>query len=64
MWQTISTAPPDLDLELAVIDREGAHSLVFPCRRIVGGWVNAQTGQRIEASPTHWREWEAPEVNI
>jgi hypothetical protein len=57
MWQKISTAPPDLDLELAVIDKEGPHSLVFPCRRIVGGWINARTGQRIGASPTHWRRW-------
>jgi hypothetical protein len=29
-WQPITTAPFDRDLELAVIDYEGPHSLVFP----------------------------------
>jgi hypothetical protein len=37
MWQTVPSAPFDHDLELAVIDDDGTHSLVFPCRRIVGG---------------------------
>jgi hypothetical protein len=35
-WNLIDTAPFDRDLELAVIDSEGAHSLSFPCRRIEG----------------------------
>jgi hypothetical protein len=64
MWQKISTAPRDQDLELAVIDREGPHSLIFPCRRIVDGWINVETGQRLEASPTHWREWRRSKERI
>ena len=57
MWQPIVTAPYDRDLELAVIDGKGEHSLVFPCRRTEQGWVDATTKRRIEVWPTHWREW-------
>lgn len=57
-WQEIGTAPFDRDLELAVVDGKGTHALVFACRRIVGGWMNAETRQRLPAlEPTHWREW-------
>jgi hypothetical protein len=41
MWHPISTAPFDVDLELAVVDKDEHHALVFPCRRIPEGWVNA-----------------------
>jgi hypothetical protein len=58
MWQPISTAPFDRDLELAVLDRQGPHALVFPCRRILEGWINSQTGARIDVQPTHWRNWD------
>jgi hypothetical protein len=37
MWQPISTAPFDRDVVLAVIDTDGPHEVVFPCRRIPGG---------------------------
>lgn len=57
MWRDISTAPFDRDLELAVLDGDGPHALVFPCRRIAGGWMNAGTHERIDVHPTHWREW-------
>jgi hypothetical protein len=57
MWKTVPSAPFDRDLELAVIDGVGTHALVFPCRRIVGGWTKAQTRERLDVSPTHWREW-------
>jgi hypothetical protein len=57
MWKQISNAPFDLDLELAVLDRDGAHALVFPCRRVLTGWIKATTRERLEVSPTHWREW-------
>lgn len=57
-YRPASTAPFDRDLELAVIDEFGVHALVFPCRRILGGWVRAETRERIEVYPTHWREWE------
>jgi hypothetical protein len=56
-WHPISSAPFDRDLELAVIDRDGPHALVFPCRRILGSWINAETKERINVHPTHWREW-------
>jgi hypothetical protein len=57
MWQPISKAPFEQDLELAVIDSDGAHALVFACRRIPGGWMNAESKKWIEVRPTHWREW-------
>jgi len=58
MWRPISNAPFDRDLELAVIDSDGPHALVFPCRRILGGWINTTTKSRIAVQPTHWREWD------
>lgn len=57
MWQQVTTAPFDRDLELAVIDADGAHALVFPCRRILNGWMNADTKERLDVRPTHWRDW-------
>jgi hypothetical protein len=57
MWQSAPSAPFDRDLELAVINSSGTHALVFPCRRILGAWVNAATRQPIDIHPTHWREW-------
>lgn len=57
MWNPVSTAPFDRDLELAVLDSEGPHSLIFPCRRVRSGWVKAETGERVDVRPTHWREW-------
>jgi hypothetical protein len=56
-WHAISTAPFDRDLELAVLNTEGPHALVFPCRRILHGWVKAETRRIIDVRPTHWREW-------
>lgn len=60
MWKDISGAPFDRDLELAVIDYDGPHALVFPCRRVLGGWTKAETKERIEVRPTHWRPWAQP----
>jgi hypothetical protein len=56
-WQPIASAPFDCDLELAVIDKDGPHAVVFPCRRTDDGWINAKSKQRIGVRPTHWREW-------
>ena len=57
-WQSASTAPYDRDLELAVIDGEGAHALAFPCRRVLGGWMNVKTNEVLtRLLPSHWREW-------
>ena len=58
-WLSINTAPFDRDLEVAVIDFDGVHPVVFPCRRVLGGWVNAATGTLVRMiHPTHWREWD------
>jgi hypothetical protein len=57
VWQPISIAPFDRDLELAVRDCGELHALVFPCRRVLGGWVKAATRERICVNPTHWRNW-------
>jgi hypothetical protein len=57
MWQPASLAPFDCDLELAVIDDDGQHALVFPCRRTRDGWINASTKERLDVRPTHWRPW-------
>ena len=59
MWQVVSAAPFDRDLELAVIDKDGVHTLIFPCRRVVGGWINAETKAQLNFKPTHWRIWVA-----
>jgi hypothetical protein len=50
-------APVRPDLELAVLDTDGPHALVFPCRRILGGWVKAETRTIIGVRPTHWWKW-------
>jgi hypothetical protein len=57
VWNDISSAPFDSDVELAVIDDDGPHALVFPCRRIRRGWIDAETLKRVEVHPTHWRAW-------
>jgi hypothetical protein len=59
-WQPTEDAPRDRDLELAVIDADGVHALVFPCRRNHdGGWVKAGTRALVLVNPTHWRYWQA-----
>ena len=45
----------DAEIELAVIDREGPHALVFPCRRALRGWLKSKSGETIAVHPTHWR---------
>jgi hypothetical protein len=57
IWRPISTAPPEADLELAVINSDGIHALVFPCRRNFDGWINAKSKERVDVDPTHWRRW-------
>jgi hypothetical protein len=59
-WKAIDTAPFDRDVELAVIDAAGVHELAFPCRRVFGGWVNAQTKKRLYyLLSAHWRDQSA-----
>ena len=57
MWQPISTAPFDRNIELAVLHEDEHHALVFPRRRIPGGWIHAELKKWIDVRPTHWREW-------
>ena len=57
MWHPISNAPFDRDLELGVADSHSVRVIPFPCRRILGGWIKAETKTRIDVCPTHWREW-------
>jgi len=64
MWQPISTAPFDRDLELAVMDGDAAHALVFPCRRILTGWTKSATKERVDISPTHWKTWEPDKTDV
>jgi hypothetical protein len=60
MWQPISTAPFDVDLELAVVDGAGEHALAFPCRRSgTDSWLDVLTSKHIVVQPTHWRQWAA-----
>jgi hypothetical protein len=58
MWRPISSAPDDSNVRLAILDQNGyAHALVFPCRRVLGGWVNSKTKKWVDIRPTHWKEW-------
>jgi hypothetical protein len=50
MWNTVLNAPYARALELAVIDDEGEHPLVFPCQRTRTGWKRALTGVRVDVS--------------
>jgi hypothetical protein len=59
-WLKIETAPFERDVEVAVIDFDGAHPVAFPCRRTVHGWTKATTGTHVEIRPTHWRHWLDP----
>jgi len=57
MWQAIAVTPPDFDIEVAVIDRQGEHAVVIPCRRATDGWIDAATRRYLDIHPTHWRPW-------
>ena len=57
-WQPIASAPFDRKLRLAVVSVHGAaHALAFPARRILRGWINADTKEQFQLSPTHWQAW-------
>ncbi len=58
-WQPIESAPFDRDLEVAVLEAAEIHRLVFPCRSVLRGWVNAKTASTLTIHPTHWRQWDA-----
>ena len=58
-WQPVANAPFDRLIEVAIIKGPTPHALAFPCRRILGGWMDAESGERIKVHPTHWRHWAA-----
>src|SRR5690348_13360585 len=60
-WKPVANAPFDRDLELAVIDYDGPHALVFPCRRILSGWVNSQTKARLAP---HGHQWSGEPIRV
>jgi len=45
---SIVTAPFDRELELSGINNDGTHALVFSRCRIPGGWLKAETKERID----------------
>jgi hypothetical protein len=49
-------------LSIATSNSPSSHALVFACRRISGGWINAQTRARLDVRPTHWRDWPPQEA--
>ena len=57
VWETILTAPYDRDLEVAVIEGDHVHPLIFACRRAPNGWLKVATSERVSVNPTHWRLW-------
>lgn len=58
MWQPVFNAPFDHDIEVAVINEDGTHPIVFPCRRVQEGWIDARSSKRLDINPTHWRDWQ------
>ena len=64
IWRLVVEAPFEQDIELAVIDDEGIHTLVFPCQRVPGGWVNALTREIVDVHPSHWRAWQRQERGV
>jgi hypothetical protein len=36
---------------VAVIDYEGTYTLVFPCRRVLRGWLDTETGSICPSPP-------------
>ena len=54
-WLPVSVAPSDADLEVCVMDKQGIHALIFPCRKS-GAWVDDSTKKHVDIEPTHWRK--------
>ncbi len=55
MWRPVLTAPFNRDIEVAIMDDEGLHPVISPCRRVWDGWIKAETGDKVAVRPTHWR---------
>jgi hypothetical protein len=59
IWLKIETAPFDRDVDVAVVEDNGKlYPVIFPCRRVLGGWTKGASGGAVTIHPTHWRHWE------
>jgi len=45
VWQAITTAPVEVELELSIYDKGEYHALAFPCRRDGLGWRDVRAGR-------------------
>ncbi|TSE11637.1 hypothetical protein C1D09_013375 [Mesorhizobium intechi] len=59
MWESIDSAPPGRDLQLAVIEDGRVTALRFPCRLEGSQWIASDTERPVTVRPTHWRRWGA-----
>lgn len=50
-------APEGVVATLLCEDNRGTYALPFPCRYSEGTWLNARTGEPIDADVIGWREW-------
>ena len=57
MWRPAATAPFDRHIALSIAQQGEILLLVFPCRRVADGWIDAETGKHLCIRPTHWRDW-------
>lgn len=58
IWNPITEAPFDTDVQIGINYPEGVHALVFACRLTADGWIDPATGRIIDIRPTHWRNWQ------
>lgn len=56
-WKPVREAPPDRDVQLAMLVSGEVNALAFACRKSSRGWVNSATGKTVYFQPSHWREW-------
>ena len=59
-WQPLADSPPPrgLDLEIAVVERDGSvNAVVEPAFWTGEGWLSVDTEQPLDLQPTHWRRW-------
>ena len=55
----INAVPFDRDVEIAVADSKGMHTIACPCCLTERGWIAAGSNRRLcWVRPTHWRELE------
>jgi hypothetical protein len=60
-WNSIESAPLDVDIALQVTDGRGApYTLQWPCRLTSTGWINSRKGNPIEVAPVRWRPYPIP----